>query len=132
MGSTRLPDIAGRHRVRLLLQHGSTVSGRVHAASDLDIAALFEDDHDLLARVVALGAELQACFPGQEMDVAAINHADPLFLKKILERCQLLYGSPRALSELRMYSFRRYQDHRRFLALEQSYVRRSLQRLAAR
>ena len=132
MDSTSVPDIAGRHRVRLLLQYGSTVSGRVHAMSDLDIAALFEDDDDLLARVVALGAELQACFPGQEMDVAAINHADPLFLKKILERCKLLHGSPRALAELRMYSFRRYQDHRRFLALEQSYVRRSLQRLAAR
>lgn len=127
-----LGEIAGRHRVRLLLQHGSTVSGRVHANSDLDIAALFEDGHESLARVAALSAELQALFPGREVDIAAINHADPLFLKKILERCQLLYGSPRVLAELRMYAFRRYQDHRRFLALEQSYVRRSLQRLAAR
>ena len=61
-----------------------------------------------------------------------MNHADPLFLKKILERCQLLYGSPRVLAELRMYAFRRYQDHRRFLALEQAYVKRSLEKLAAR
>jgi predicted nucleotidyltransferase len=132
MKSASLPEISGRHRVRLLLQHGSTVSGSAHAMSDLDIAVLFEDDVDLLRRVVALGAELQACFPGRELDLAAVNHADPLFLKKVLERCQLLHGSPRVLAELRMYAFRRYQDHRRFLALERSYVRRSLERLAVR
>jgi predicted nucleotidyltransferase len=132
MDIASLSEIASRHRVRLLLQHGSTVSGRVHAKSDLDIAVLFEDDRESLARVAALSVDLQGLYRGQELDVAVINHADPLFLKTIVERCRLLYGSPRVLAELKMYAFKRYQDHRRFLALEQSYVRRSLQRLAAR
>ena len=132
MDIARLGEIAERHRVRLLLQHGSTVSGRVHAHSDLDMAVLLEDSHESLARVTALGAELQGFYPGRELDVAVINHADPLFLKTILERCQLLYGSPRVLAELRMYAFKRYQDHRRFLALERPYVRRAVQRLATR
>ena len=132
MGMSSLTEIAACHRVRLLQQHGSTVSGRVHTRSDLDIAALFEDGPPSLSRVVALGTDLQGLCPGRDVDVAVINHADPLFLKKILERCELLHGSPRVLAELRMYAFRRYQDHRRFLALERSYVRRSLQRLAAR
>jgi predicted nucleotidyltransferase len=127
-----LPEIAGRHQVRLLLQHGSTVSGQVHPNSDLDIAVLFENGHESLSGVAALSTDLQGLYPGREIDLAVINHADPLFLKKILERCELLYGSTRVLAELRMYAFKRYQDHRRFLALEQSYVRRSLQRLAAR
>ena len=132
MDMPSLPEIAARHRIRLLLQHGSTVSGRLHARSDLDLAALFEDGQGALGSVVALSADLQKLYPGRDVDVAVINHADPLFLKKILERCQLLYGSPRVLAELRMYAFRRYQDHRRFLALERDYVRRSLQRLATR
>jgi len=132
MDMARLAEIAASHRIRLLLQHGSTVSGQVHSASDVDVAALFEHGHDSLAAVTALGADLQGLYPRRDVDVAVINHADPLFLKKILERCQLLYGSPRVLAELRMYAFRRYQDHRRFLALEQSYVRRSLQRLVTR
>ena len=127
-----LPEIAGRRQVRLLLQHGSTVSGQVHPNSDLDIAVLFENGHESLSGVAALSTDLQGLYPGREIDLAVINHADPLFLKKILERCELLYGSTRVLAELRMYAFKRYQDHRRFLALEQSYVRRSLQRLAAR
>ena len=132
MDMARLAEIAATRRVRLLLQHGSTVSGQVHSASDVDVAALFQHGHDSLAALAALSADLQALYPGREVDVAVINHADPLFLKKVLERCQLLYGSPRVLAELRMYAFRRYQDHRRFLALEQSYVGRSVQRLVAR
>ena len=132
MDMSSLAEIGARHRVRLLLQHGSTVSGHVHARSDLDLAALFKNGQGALANVVALSADLQELYPGRDVDVAVINHADPLFLKKILERCQLLYGSPRVLAELRMYAFRRYQDHRRFLALERDYVRRSLQRLATR
>ena len=132
MDMSSLPEIAASHRVRLLLQHGSTVSWHVHARSDLDLAALFKNGQGALANVVALSADLQELYPGRDVDVAVINHADPLFLKKILERCQLLYGSPRVLAELRMYAFRRYQDHRRFLALERDYVRRSLQRLATR
>jgi predicted nucleotidyltransferase len=132
MGMSSLAEIGARHRVRLLLQHGSTVSGHVHARSDLDLAALFEDGQGALASVVALSADLQDLYPGRDVDVAVINRADPLFLKKILERCRLLYGSSRVLAELRMYAFRRYQDHRRFLALERPYVRQSLQRLVAR
>ena len=42
MDMLSLAEVAARHRVTLLLQHSSTMSGRVHAHSDLDIAALFE------------------------------------------------------------------------------------------
>ena len=61
MGMSSLTEIAACHRVRLLLQHGhgSTVSGRTHARSALDIAALFEDGSPSLSRVVALGTDLQ-------------------------------------------------------------------------
>ncbi len=52
-------------------------------------------------------------------------------LKKIIERCRLLYGSPRRLAELKIYAFKRYQDHRRYLALEREYVQRMLGRLAS-
>ena len=60
------------------------------------------------------------------MDLAVLNHADPLLLKQVVDGCRLLYGAPRALSELRMYAFKRYQDHRRFLAMERDYVRRKV------
>jgi len=47
---------------------------------------LFEDEHESLVRVAALGVDVQGLYPGRELDVAVMNHADPLFLKKIVER----------------------------------------------
>jgi predicted nucleotidyltransferase len=132
MNPPDLADIAACHGLRLVLQYGSTVSGRTHARSDLDIAVLFEDHGASQADIAGLHADLQRLHGGREVDLAVLNHADPLFLKRILERCRLLFGSPRALAELRMYAFRRYQDHRRFLALERPYVRRVVGRMASR
>jgi hypothetical protein len=65
-------------------------------------------------------------FPEHEVDLAVLDRADPLFLKKVLERCELLAGSPPRLAELKTYAFKRYQDHRRYLKMERDYVRRFL------
>jgi predicted nucleotidyltransferase len=113
-----------------MLQFGSTVSGRSHPASDIDLAVLLARRPASLDEQVDLVADLQSLLPGREVDVALVNGADPLFLKKITEQCRLLYGSPRALSELKIYAFKRYQDHRRFLAMERQYVSRRIRALA--
>jgi len=42
----------------------------------------------------------------------------------------LLYGPTRPLHELKIYAFKRYQDHRRFLAMERAYVRDKIRALA--
>ena len=124
-------EIARRHGARLLVQYGSTITGRTHAGSDLDIAVLFEGEPGY-ARVGGLLAELEGAFPGRDVDLGLLNHADPLFLKKVLESPRLLAGSPRELACLRLYGFRRYQDHRRFLRLEERHLDRFLAERANR
>lgn len=71
-------------------------------------------DFEAVARKhgIRLAADLQRCFPGGELDLAVINRADPLFLARIVNGCRLLYGAPRALAELKIYAFKRYQGHR--------------------
>lgn len=123
---SRLEDIAQRHRVRLIVQFGSSVKGFVHAGSDLDLAVQLEEASEFRDEL-DLRADLQALFPDQEVDLAIINRADPLFLKQIVQGCRLLYGTERQLAELEMLAFKRYQDHRRYLALEEEYVGRALQ-----
>lgn len=129
--SDDLQDLARRYGIRLILQFGSTVSGPVHSRSDLDLAVLLNNGDVSLERLGGIQQSLRACFPGQEVDLAMINRADPLFIKKITERCRLLYGSDKDLQRLRLYAFKRYQDHRRFLDLERRYVERTLIRLKA-
>lgn len=119
-------EIAERHGLALLLQHGSTVGGATHPGSDVDLAVLYDRRPPSLFDQGELIEDLQEHFPGQEVDLAVLDHADPLFLKKVLERSRLLAGSPRRLAELRMYAFKRYVDHRRFLPLEAAYLDRVL------
>ncbi|GIW55132.1 MAG: hypothetical protein KatS3mg082_1536 [Nitrospiraceae bacterium] len=124
-------NLARRMGIRLMLQFGSTVSGTHHPHSDLDIAVMFETDDVPLRVLSEISEELRELFPGQEIDLAVVNRADPLFVKKITERCRLLYGTEEDLACLRLYAFKRYQDHRRFLALERRFVSRRLAGLCA-
>jgi predicted nucleotidyltransferase len=123
----RLHAIAGRYGVALLLQHGSTVTGQTHAGSDLDLAVLFDRGPIASQVVEALTSDLQAVFPGQDVDLVVANHADHLLLRRIVEQPRLLYGAPVRLQALQLYAFKRHQDHRRFLRLEREYVRRQIE-----
>jgi uncharacterized protein len=126
MDPVALETLARRHGIELILQHGSTVTGRTHAGSDLDLAVLLGRPPSSTDSYFDLVAELQALCSEREIDVVRLDGADPLLLKKVTERCVLVYGSPRRLRELKAYAFARYQDYRRFLALEREYVRRTL------
>jgi hypothetical protein len=63
------------------------------------------------------------------VDVTVINRADPLLLQQIAAHHRLLYGTARDLDAFRRYAFKRYQDHRPYLALERHYVEDTLERI---
>lgn len=126
MGTADLDQIARKHGILLILQFGSSITGKVHARSDVDVAVLVDRPRLSLREHAKLLHDLQRFFPGQEVDLAFLNHADPLFLKKITDTCRLLYGSPRRLQQLKLLAFKRYQDHRKYLEMERRFVARSL------
>ena len=130
MNSERLDEIAGTHGILLLVQFGSSVSGHLRPDSDIDLAALLERVPASLVEHARLVADLQSLYPGREVDLVLLNRADPLLLRKITERCALIYGRMRRLHELKIYAFKRYQDHRRYLALEREWVAKALDTLA--
>ena len=130
MDVARLETIARQHGILLIVQFGSSVSGLLRPDSDIDLAVLAERAPDSLADQAQLVADLQPFYPGREVDLVLINRADPLLLKKITERCRLVYGTERRLHELKMYAFKRYQDHRRYLALEREYVAKAIRSFA--
>ena len=124
MKDARLEEIARRHGIRLLLQFGSTVSGRVHPRSDVDLSVLLHRPSGSLRERAELLHDLQSLFPHREVDLVLINHADPLLLKKIMEAPRLLHGTVRQVQELRIYAFKRHQDHRKYFDLERRFVAR--------
>jgi predicted nucleotidyltransferase len=121
-----LDAIARAHGVELLVQFGSTVAGTTHAQSDVDLAVLLPGPPASLFELGDLALALQPLFPEVEVDLALLNHADPLLLKQVTERGRLLFGDPARWQEFRAYAFKRYQDHRRFLAMERDYVARAV------
>lgn len=74
---------------------------------------------------------LPSRFPGREVDLAILNRADPLFRKKIMEGCRMLFGTAEDFARLRLYLFKTYQDFQPYLELERQSVAKRLSALVA-
>jgi predicted nucleotidyltransferase len=122
--SADIAPLARKHRILLLVQFGSTVTGRSHPRSDVDIGVLLEEVPSSFDALSDLVTDLEALAPGREVDVAILNHADPLFLRRVMDEARLLFGTPHRFAELRLLAFKRYQDYRPYLELERQYVSR--------
>lgn len=130
MAAIDLAGVAHKHGIRLLLQFGSTVGGQVHARSDVDLGVLLDQLTPTFRQHAEVLRDLQFLFPDREVDLAVLNHADPLFLKKVTDNCRLLHGSPADLRRLQLLAFKRHQDHRKYLDLERRFVTEGIGRLA--
>ena len=126
MDRDRLAEVASAHGVDLVVQFGSTAKGASHAGSDVDVAVLLKRAPASYAEQADLGAAMQPLFPGREIDLVVLNHADPLLLKQISDHGVLVHGAANQWQELRLLAFKRYQDHRRFLEMEREYVGRAV------
>ena len=128
---SELRGLAQRFSIRVILQFGSTVTGATHDRSDVDLAVQLDTPDVSLETILEIQAALQARFPGREVDVAILNRADPLFRKKIMESCRVLFGTSQDLARLDLYAFKTYQDFQPFLELERQSVSRRLSALVA-
>ncbi len=125
--SARLEQVAREHGLDLVIAFGSSVTGNTHAESDLDLAVRLRGRTDLeTADYSELVHALQQIFPGRGIDLTLLNQADPLLLHEIAEHGALLSGERSAFHEQRIYTFKRFQDHRRFLEMERRYVEQYL------
>jgi hypothetical protein len=70
-------------------------------------------------------------FRNQDVDLSVLNRADPFFMKKIAERCEFLYEEPGKASAFLLLAFKRYQDHRKYLKMEQDFAVEYVKRIAS-
>ena len=125
MDRHRLAEIAQRHDLELVVQFGSSVTGLMHQGSDVDVAVLYREMPGSYAELGDLQADLQALVPDRKVDLGVLNHADPLFLKQVMDSARLLHGPLERFEQMNLYAFKRYQDHRPYLEMERAYVQRA-------
>ena len=113
--------IAKKYRIKLILLFGSQVNKKTHKMSDIDIGILLEKNNLGFQRFSRLLNAFQKLFPDKKIDLAIMNNADPLFLKKILENYKVLFGNKKQLSQLQLYSFHQFCDYKKYFDLEQEF-----------
>lgn len=117
----QIKRIAEKYNFSLVLIFGSQITKKTHPNSDLDIAVLAKEVLNAQKHSQAL-FDIAEVFPDQKIDLVFINLANPLLLRKILENCKLIYGSTTNLNNLRIYSFKKYCDYKKYFDLEEKFV----------
>ncbi len=125
--STRkLRPIAKRYGLRLIVLFGSQVSVRLHPDSDVDVA-VWSDGSLKFARRLELWQELSEAFRA-EVDLAVLDHAEPLLLYQVARNGRLLFENERGQwNEFKGYAYRYYWDTQKFRDALAQYIRRQTQ-----
>lgn len=124
-----LGKTAIKYGIKLILMFGSQVNKKTHQMSDIDIGVLLKKNDLDFDKHMALLADFQKLFPSKRVDLVIINQADPLFLKKILESCKLLFGKEDELNKLKLYSFHQFCDYQKYFKLEEEFANRFIKTL---
>ena len=110
---------------------GSVAANDARPDSDIDIAVKFGGGDPGLLRILEVQKEISDLFRGREVDLSLLNRADPLFMKKIAERCEFLYAEPGEAAVFLLMAFKRYQDHRKYLDMERDFAADYVKRIAS-
>jgi len=117
-----IADIARKRGLSLVVLFGSVAANTPRPDSDIDIAVKFGGGDPGLLQLLEVQEEISGLFRGRKIDLSVLNRADPLFMKKIAERCEFLYEEPGKGSAFLLLAFKRYQDHRKYLEMERDYA----------
>ena len=126
-----IADIARKRGISLVVLFGSFAANAARPDSDIDIAVKFRGGDPGLTPILEVQKEISALFHGRKVDLSLIHRADPLFLKKIAERCEYLYAEPGEESAFPLMAFKRYQDHRKYLVMERDFAADYVKRIAS-
>lgn len=116
----KLDPVVKKHHISLLLLFGSRAKGNNSPESDLDLGVLFEDDAFDRSGVIA---DLISIFPNYDLDLAILNHADPVFKFEIISNYRILYcADPEIFINFYINTIKQYNDIQKFLKQEDLYL----------
>ncbi len=124
-----LRPIAKRYGLRLIVLFGSQVTGRLHPESDVDVA-VWTGKPLTFRRRLNLWLKLSQAFEA-DVDLAVLNHAEPLLMFQVAARGRALYEEERwAWDDFHGYACRSYWDTEKFRDDLKPYIHRQIEKLA--
>lgn len=125
----KIDKIAKKHKLYLVVLHGSAAKGYLRKNSDIDIAVLGEKKI-AFQQIIDLNNEFSDVFEQREVDVKSLHDTNPLFRYQVMKDGVFIYGKPKDFYSYKTYAFRDYLDSHDLLRLKRTLIDKRLQELA--
>jgi predicted nucleotidyltransferase len=121
----KIEALCRKHRVILMILHGSHATGRANCQSDIDIGILTKAKIDS-DRHLRLLHDFSDIF-GDKFDPVILNGAEPLISYQVAIHGKPLFEQRKgAFASFQVQAIARYLDSKKFRDLEKIYIKRAI------
>lgn len=117
----QLEPIRQQYNLKLILLHGSQVTGQTHDQSDIDIAVLKQQRQQRL-QLLNLYQDFKQIFKSDQVDVAVLNGINPVALKAMTDQAVVLAGDKQDFHQLQLKALHLYNDYLPILRQERQFL----------
>lgn len=118
--SEELKRICRKNKIKLLLLYGSQATGNSNVGSDVDLGLLLENDSFDFKDLIK---DLMEVFKDSIIDIAILNHSDPVFKFEIISNCKVLFRQDdEVFINFYINTVKQYNDIKKFRVLEDKYL----------
>ena len=116
----KLKNTCRKHEIKMVLLYGSQAMGNSNAESDIDLGLLLKDDFYDFEEIIK---DLMEVFKGSIIDVAILNHGDPVLKFEIISNYKILFcQEDEIFLEFYINTVKQYNDTKKFRTLEENYL----------
>ena len=110
----KIKEICEQNHIDMTVIFGSSVSGRIHNESDIDIG-IFRKGIITLEDQAVLNKEFSNLFQSNKIDITIISSNNPILMYNILQNGKVLYSSEATLfMRLKLYAWKLFVESKKF------------------
>jgi len=115
-----LKNTCTKHGIKMVLLYGSQAMGNSNEKSDADLGLLLKDDSYDFENIIK---DLMKVFNGNIIDVAILNHGDPVLKFEIISNYKILFcEDDEIFLNFYLNTVKQYNDTKKFRILENVYL----------
>ncbi len=123
MVTDKLPGVCDQFGVSFIVMFGSRAKGAARPDSDVDVGLWLADPDITPEQELELIRALALATHEGNLDVAILNHADPLLGYHVMRDGLLLYEQEHGMFDrYRLRAWKRYLDTEKFRRLDSAYI----------